>query len=134
MGAGIDYGMGCTNIDTATRIRFGVISQHSVGSALYDAQEFIYPDNAGEYDEPIGWKIEDKEYEIYDCLDSDVMIVKSPYYTFARYCSPCVPGAGNLNSADPEGVKTYCLGHDWFEGGKAPYPVYRVDTNELVSE
>jgi hypothetical protein len=30
------------------------------------------------------------------------------------------------------GVRTYCLGHDWFEDGKAPYPVYRVDNGELV--
>lgn len=132
MGAGIDYGMGRTNIDTASGIRYGVISQHSVGSQLYDEQEFDYPKDADEDTEPIGWHIEDGEYAMTDCLDSDVMVLKSPYYTFACYCSPCVPGAGNLDSADPQGVKTYCLGHDWFEDGAAPYPVYRVDTNELV--
>jgi len=26
----------------------------------------------------------------------------------------------------------YCFGHDWFEDGKAPYPVYSVETGELV--
>jgi len=131
---GIDYGFSRTNIDTATRIRYGVISQHSVGQVLYDAQEFDYPETDDEdaYAEPVGWHVSEEGYEIVDCLDNDAMILKSPYYTFARYCSPCVPGAGNLDDADPNGVKTYCLGHDWFEDGKAPYPVFRVDTNELV--
>jgi len=31
-----------------------------------------------------------------------------------------------------EGVKTYCLGADWFENERAPYPVYSVATGELV--
>jgi hypothetical protein len=60
------------------------------------------------------------------------MVTDSPFYTFAQFCSPCVPGAGNLDNAMDEGVKTYCLGHDWFESGKAPYPVYSVTSGELV--
>jgi hypothetical protein len=55
------------------------------------------------------------------------MVLKSPYYSLAQFCSPCVPGAGNLESEDEDGVKTYCLSHDWFEDGKAPYKVYAVD-------
>lgn len=53
------------------------------------------------------------------------------YGTFAQFCSPCVPGAGDSPLAD--GVKTYCLGHGWFEDGKAPYAVYSVATGELIS-
>jgi hypothetical protein len=29
-------------------------------------------------------------------------------------------------------AKGYCFSHDWFEDGKAPYPVFSVETGELV--
>ena len=83
-------------------------------------------------EEPIGWSYDYDEYTLTDCLDTDIFVLKSPYYTFAAYCSPCVPGAGNLDSPHPDGVPTYCLGHDWFEDGVAPYPVYSVETHELI--
>lgn len=66
--------------------------------------------------------------------DNDIFIEKSPYFTYAQFCSPCAPGACYLmNPVDSNGPKAYCFGHDWFEDGKAPYPVYRVDTGELVN-
>lgn len=85
--------------------------------------------------EPNGWAVDDGEYSASDCLDSDIIVTHSLYYTFAPFCSPCVPGAGNLDSAGPEsdgGVKTYCFNHDWFEDGRAPYPVYRVSDDSEV--
>ncbi len=215
MSAGIDYGSGMTNIDVETGIRFGVISQHSIGQAWADSAEADYGkptcpkcgDEAIEYDEskdivrdqmgneqgqfecghgcadfmcenceyvfdssdaygdePLGWSVDDGEYKLVDCLDSDVMVILSPYYTFAPFCSPCVPGAGDLDGADnmpegdgwrwdapaqewrqndtgegfdglsvPSGVKTYCVGHDWFEDGTAPYPVFSVATGAEVA-
>ena len=39
---GIDYGLGKTNIDKTSGIRYGVISQHSVGQAWYDESEAYY--------------------------------------------------------------------------------------------
>jgi hypothetical protein len=84
-------------------------------------------------DEPQGWHYEGDGYECVDCLDSDIMILKSPYYTKAVFCSPCVPGACSIESPDSDGAKAYCFGHDWFEDGKAPYPVYRVDNDNLVT-
>lgn len=84
-----------------------------------DSQD-VYPEEA------IGQYYDHDGYQITDCLDTDLMVIKSPYYTFAQFCSPCVPGAGNLDGFMNDGVKTYCLGHDWFGGGIAPYPVYRV--------
>jgi len=92
-------------------------------------------------DEPIGFHYEGDGYELTDCLDSDVMVIKSPFYTFAPLCSPCVPNAGDLDDAahfadwldhditpldmfDPCLPRTYCVGHDWFDDGRAPYPVY----------
>jgi hypothetical protein len=124
MSIGIDYGRGATNIDHETGIRYGVIAQYSVMQAWADSAHPVYPETADDCDEPIGWEYADDGYELTGCLDSDIMVLKSPYYTLAPFCSPCVPGAGDLNSARSDGVKTYCLGHDWFEEGVAPYLVY----------
>jgi hypothetical protein len=75
---------------------------------------------------------DDGDYVITKCLDFDFFISKSPYYTLAQFCSPCVPGAGNLDNFCPDGVKTFCLGHEWFEDDKAPYPVYSITTNQII--
>ena len=83
-------------------------------------------------EEMIGWSHDADGYKLTDCLDTDIFILESPYYTMAQYCSPCVPGAGNLDSPCANGPKTYALGHDWFEGGKAPYPLYSVETGLQV--
>jgi hypothetical protein len=42
MGVGIDYGMGNTNIDPETGIRFGVIPIHDVNQAWYDSSETLF--------------------------------------------------------------------------------------------
>jgi len=95
---------------------------------------FLFMSEAAFGDEAIGWYVDDGEYKATDCLDSDVMVTKSPYYTFTQFCLPCVPGAGNLNvpMAPPMGVKTYCFGHDWFDDGCAPYPIFSIDTGQIV--
>lgn len=140
---GIDYSLGRSNVNTDTGIHYGVISQHSVASWFYDEIENDYPKHECteddckecEYAEPIGWHYEKDGYKLVDCLDSDIFVLESPFYTFAQYCSPCVPGAGNLDTFVEDGVKTYCLGHDWFEDGKAPYPVWRVsDGKQVIAE
>ena len=62
-----------------------------------------------------------------------IVVIKSPYYTFVRQCSPCYPNAGDLSSPNEHGVKTYCFNEDWFDDyNKCPYPVYRLDNDELV--
>lgn len=163
MARGIDYGLGQTNIDQATGIRFGVIPQNDV-QAWADSSESIYPDpepiecescgGSGDIDEDecedcdgtgrilddecvcecesIGAEVSDAEYDA-SCGDSgDIFITRSPYYTRAAFCSPCAPGACYLRDACEDGERAYCFGHDWFEGGVAPYPVYSVKTNEVV--
>lgn len=101
------------------------------------------------------WLWEKDGYELSNCLLSDVFVSKSPYFTYAQFCSPCVPGACNLDNpfeglAVPSGrhasfaedygaeaqaigyVKCYCLGHDFFDGEKAPYEVFSVATGKRV--
>lgn len=162
----IDYGMGKSNINLDTGIRYGAISCNSLdGDANNDiftqgavyipscpACGHIFDENtdldmvfecpeckeeigdSGELygDEPSYIRfVEDTaqgKIIVEGCLDNDYVITESPYYTMARLCSPCVPGAGDLDSPDPEyGYKTYCLPSDYFEDGKPPYKYNRVD-------
>jgi len=167
---GIDYGMGTTNIDLETGIRYGVISMHEVAwwaeesEAVYaNACPFCGYENenyvVGEPcpvcketaedwldSEPVAFTYEQKGYAAQqDADDIDIFVVKSPYFTYGVFCSPCAPGAislGSISSLDeidsnnpydpPVNNRAYCFGHDWFEGGKAPYPVYSVKTGEQV--
>lgn len=190
--AGIDYGMGRSNVDKENGVRYGVISMNSINldctedfehdygkpacpecglavtesddSTLFDNYEFAdgeLEDATVEHgndvpawfnhkdftcmrckrcfwsdsvysDESLGWSYDDGDYQLADCLDNDIFVLKSPFYTFAQFCSPCVPGAGNLDNPIEDGAKTYCLGHDWFDDEKAPYPVYRVSDDAIV--
>lgn len=184
MSAGIDYGLGKTNIDTATGIRYGVISMYDISQAWCNSSEAEYGSphcpkcgevvgeasgieyddtdyeqyhggcadwvcheckhtlDAGDVtpDEPLGFTYDGDGYRAESCLDSDVIVTLSPYYTYGPFCSPCVPGAVNLNSALPPGdkepgrvgVRAYCFGHDWFDDGKTPYRVFRVSDDTEV--
>ena len=82
--------------------------------------------------EPYGFILDDGEYKASCGQDGGIFITLSPFYTECMFCSPCAPGAGYLMSPVKDGVKAYCFGHDWFDEGRAPYPVYQVDTGELV--
>jgi hypothetical protein len=77
--------------------------------------------NSYECDSP-DFEYKDKEgYIIINCLDYNLMIIKSPYYCFAPECSPCVPCAGDLDSiieGREYSKKTYCLGKDFYEDSK----------------
>ena len=174
---GYDYGLGVTNIDTETGIRFGVICSHDISLAWDDTAEavygdptcpqcgnpaqdidcapedyrnlddwtvqgndrccpeckFIFSEDCAYPDIPLEWVINEDEYQAVSVGDDpDIFLCKSPYYTHAQFCSPCAPGACHLGHPTPDGEKTYCFGHDWFENEVAPYPVYRVSDNQLV--
>ena len=52
--------------------------------------EVFFDDTMSEYfypDEPLSWYLEDSEYSAEFCLDSDIIIVKSPYFTYGQYCA-----------------------------------------------
>ncbi len=168
----IDYGMGRTNIDMETGIRYGVISQNEVLQAWAELSEAYYgkPDEVecpecgfedqapkgaewghkmkcskcleefeielGDFADPVSHYYDNDGYSCECGEDGDIFVMKSPYYTYGPFCSPCAPGAVYLaNAADYDetsGVKGYCLGHDFFEDNKAPYKVFDVVTNEEV--
>ena len=105
-------------------------------SELWGVIEQDFNDGLG--DNEVNPLFDDGEYRITKCLDSDLMILKSPYYTYAQMCSPCCPGACNLDSpldesvGDKEGNKCYCLDKSWFENEEAPYPIYEVATGKKL--
>lgn len=99
--------------------------------ACPECEHFL--DSADVYsEESLGWSYEREGYKLTNCLDSDIFVLESPFYTRAQFCSPCVPGAGNLDNPAEDGPKTYCLGHEWFEDGRAPYPVFKVSDDSPV--
>ena len=173
---GIDYGMGRTNIDHETGIRYGVIPAHDVGQSWYDSAEPYYgephcpkcgnkaikgehPEHTENYDcsgcgdyrcddceymfdgeeafgeEAISYSLDDGEIIATQSGDDcDIFIIKSPFYTFAPFCSPCAPGACYLRDGSAEGdAKAYCFPSDWFsDDSPCSYPVYRVTDNVCV--
>jgi len=160
--SGIDYGNGLTNIDKATGIRYGVIAVNSIATAWGDRSHPVSPEpvkcsacgGTGDWgddrddecqachgfgsrdyrdDMDPEWAYEGQGYRMRQGNEEAyVWVTQSPYYCLARYCSPCMPGAGNIDEPDEGGVSTYCPGHDWFEGGQAPFTIYSVATNEPV--
>ena len=55
--------------------------------------------------------------------DQSISMSKSPYWTWVRTVE---------DRADWHRVKTYCFGHEWFEGGIAPYLMYSVEDGSIV--
>lgn len=157
---GLDYAFGKANVDATTGIRYGVLNQGEILQAWVDASEPIYTNDcpycgaalddcviegetcpecdaelaSGDFDDAVclGFELDDNEYKATCGEDGDIFIMKSPYYTLCGYCSPCAPGAGDLSAPMDNGIRAYCFGHDWFEGGKAPYRVFRVDDDTEV--
>ena len=144
-GPGIDYSLGMANVDKANGIHYGVISQNEVLQAWADSSEPYYGDPSewekdedgepilDDMAEPVSFYYEEDGYTAEAGSDGDIFITKSPYYTLCAFCSPCAPGAGYLMNPRPNGgIRAYCFGHDWFDGGKAPYPVYSVQTETPI--
>jgi len=107
--------------------------------ARYECEDFacescayLFGSESAYPEESIGNTLDDGEYQGNMDSYNDVWIYRSPYYTHAQFCSPCAPGAGYIANPCEDGPKTYCFGHDWFEGNVAPYPVRLVSTGELV--
>lgn len=70
--------------------------------------------------------------------NNELWILKSSYFTYAQFCSPCAPGACYLTqpvSADNADNKVYCLGSEFFdEENPCPYVMYSVETGEKVTQ
>jgi len=153
---GIDYGLGQSNVDRETGIRYGVIPVSHV-PGFWDCAEPVYyyvcPECGHEfghdypeaekcpeceheitdYDfegmEPVYWEYSDKEYTLVtdgDCVD--LFILKSPCYTYAQFCSPCAPGACYLPCPLSEKTRANkCYCLDAsWFDGEAPYEYWKL--------
>lgn len=145
MGSGIDYGRFpmangmLPNRDQKTGIRYGVIPAHAT-DGWDERSEPEYEDDGSNEDgdgdllEPSAWVVNEDGFHAFTGGEGgDIFVTLSPYFTRAKFCSPCAPGACYLLNPNADGERAYCLGHEWFEG-PAPYPVYRVDTGEEVKQ
>jgi hypothetical protein len=142
------------NYDKKENIHYGVISIHNLNEFAYDGFEpenyISCPSCGKEFDEvsenlicnncnyetdyeeffynETGESIyEDDNYILKLDEYNDIFIIKSPYYTFCKPCSPCAPNAGYILHEDKEnGIKTYCLDKTWFEDEKTPYEYFEI--------
>jgi hypothetical protein len=121
-------------------LNFDRIDTNSFEDQYYEPYE--NPDGQMDYS--------DSEYDLHvSGYNFGIFVMRSPYYTYCRDCSPCAPGAGSLDSpVDPVNLdlstlehisgKTLCLGYEWFDqdndqySRKIPYRVFRVDNDEEV--
>jgi len=92
--------------------------------------EYAFPES------PFSHYLDDDTYQAEQGQDScDIFIMKSKYFTFAQFCSPCAPGACYLPIPLKENHainKCFCLHHDCFLDGKAPYKVYSIETGKEI--
>ncbi len=125
---------------------------HYLNFANIDKDSFIDEFNQNYENDYHGYEYEDKEYSLHICDDNfGIFVIRSPFYTYTKQCSPCAPGAGDLDSPvsiDEYNktahntfmygtVKAYCLPKDFFdeEYAKIPYRYYRVsDDKEVIDE
>jgi hypothetical protein len=108
--------------------------------------EDMYPES------PIAYTYEADGYICQAGDDGDIFVIKSPFYTYAQFCSPCAPGAGYLmdwykldntlkeldlidqikkhsdeykQAAENAGyIRAYCFGHGWYE---------EVETGKIIN-
>lgn len=119
--------------------------EHSSGCKDYVCEQckYVFDSEYAYPDEPVGMEYNAGGYAVEGHNDGDLFVTKSPYYTYAQFCSPCAPGACHLENAlldcDPTCVhghpRCYALGHEWFENNRAPYRVFKVsDDSEVLPE
>ncbi len=104
--------------------------QKQVADAACEAAEEDCGDHYEQPGDNTRYHYEKDGYVLQTTSDGNIFVIKSPYVTNAQFCSPCVPGAGNLNSPCPDGPECYCLGEDWFdENNPCPYPVRKLEVS-----
>lgn len=120
----------------AVPFEYGAHNEYKRGRGCRDYAcetcEIVFDSGEAYPDEPIGENLDDGEYLATVDSHGDIFIMRAPYFTRAQFCSPCAPGACHLSNPVEDGERAYCFGHDWFPDGRAPYPVFSVETGEPV--
>lgn len=125
---------------------------HGIAFDRIDTDQFV--DEMSDHFESCGdgqMDYSDKDYDLHVSGDNfGIFVMRSPYYTYCRDCSPCAPGAGDLDhpigafpvngdlnstvdkesyeafliAGDPRcyrSGKTLCLGPEWFDTDNDQY-------------
>lgn len=127
------------NVNLETGIAYGTVYLNTLAEWVFD--EFLYQGTNESYAAALSeWQAENPnadEDEFSDYYEGEeenytleiegmklglswlggaplVWVFESPHTTHVRPCSPCVPGAGDLNSPDPDGMVCYTLPPEWF--------------------
>lgn len=151
---GKDLGYEAAKEDLKANLR-GALEDYYNGSRLDEAVEDAFDALDGWADslEASGrWLYENRGYKLQTSEPGDLWVLRSPYFTYAQFCSPCAPGACHLDNPldvkmqagipsimNANGSETfcdsnkcYCLGPEWFEEGKVPYDMYSVETGKKL--
>jgi len=64
--------------------------------------------------------------------ENDTKEIQEQFNTLQEIAPKAIPEAYKSYAEKAGFPKVYCFGHDWFEDNKAPYPVYSVETGELI--
>lgn len=114
------------NIKLAVKNAFG----DNLGKEAIDSIMATLTANLDKYESDNNtYRYECEDYIIEgDGDDTNLFVIKSPYYTMTRPCSPCAPNAGDLRTANMKTghLMTYCLDETWFEDEKCPYKYKKV--------
>lgn len=93
--------------------------------------EYLFGANEAYPDECECFRYDDTDYHCWQDSYGDIFVMRSPYYTRGRFCSPCAPGAVSLGTDG--GIKAYCFGEEWFDDDfPCNYPIFDVATDHLV--
>ena len=124
------------------------IDQVNVDSGTFDIKELVddvvqqlYEDDYFNSDGEDSFTYEDGEFQYrlgYLGGAPLIWVIKSPYVTYCRTCSPCVPNAGSLDSCTHEGNGNniaYCPEVSDIEADDdKPFDVRRVDAEGNIGE
>ena len=101
-------------IDAEARESYAEYEKFGCNAWACDNCKMLFDSEHVYSDEPHSFYIDDGEYQAECGEDGDIFITKSPYFTYAQFCSPCAPGACYLlNELDApcEDNKCYCFGN-----------------------
>lgn len=127
------------NIDVETGIRYGVIQANLVkfwreeSEPLYEVElvdevNDIYPENPSiRILEAIGYQAQQDEF-------GDIVLSKSPYFTYGKFVGNHMPGAVHMSvpNSTADDPKCYCFGPEFYDRYKIPHDIYDVATGELI--
>lgn len=113
----------------AVLMNLGILDSDEYDAKLQEFNDHWSTDDPEYYYEGNGYKVE------YSPSLFCWIILKSPYYTYTRPCSPCVPNAGDLDTplelSPSDHIlnleihnigKTYCLPIEYFDPDYHPIP------------